>query len=192
MGGVRHGIADGAANPMPMNNEVAERQYRINRLMEVGKLDEARSELDALQELEGDSAFVLNKLGVIAVRSGDLEQGKAYFEKALAVDESYVQAYNNLGNIYREMGDLDRAIECYQLALKYDGEYATAHHNLGVVYKQKGDIHKSVQHLKQANRLQTVMARRELAQSPLARKKPIAWLLIAVLVGLLLLYRTKT
>ena len=155
-------------------------------------MDDAWSELDALRELEGESAFVLNKLGVIAVSSGKFDQGKAYFEKALTVDEGYVQAYNNLGNIYREMGDLDRAIEYYQLALKYDEEYATAHHNLGVVYKQKGDIHKSVEHLKQANRLQTVMARRELAQSPLGKKKPLAWLFIAVLVVLLLLYRAKT
>ena len=49
--------------------------------------------------------FVLNKLGIIAVRSGELEQGKEYFERALP-DEGYVQAYNNLGNICREIGDL--------------------------------------------------------------------------------------
>ena len=90
-----------------------------------------------------------------------------------------MQAYNNLGNISREMGDLDRAVEYYQLALRYDGDYATAHHNLGVVYKQKGDIHKSVEHLKQANRPQSVMARRELAESPLGKRKSIPWLLIA-------------
>ena len=192
MGGVRPGIAASAANLMPINNEITEKKFRINRLVELGQLDEARAELDALRELEGESAFVLNKLGVIAVGSGNLEQGKDYFEKALAVDESYVQAYNNLGTIYREMGDLDRAIEYYQLALRYDEDYATAHHNLGVVYKQKGDIHKSVEHLKQANRLQSVMARRELAQSPLGKKKPMAWLFIAALIVLLLLYRAKT
>ena len=170
---------------------IKEKRFRINRLMELGQLDEARSELDTLRELEGDSAFVLNKLGIIAVRSGELEQGKEYFERALAVDEGYVQAYNNLGNICREIGDLDQAVEYYQLALKYDGEYATAHHNLGVVYKQKGDIHKSVEHLKQASRLQRVMARRELAESP-GQGKSIPWLLIAIAVVLLLLYRART
>ncbi|HHV92980.1 MAG TPA: tetratricopeptide repeat protein [Firmicutes bacterium] len=174
---------------MATDREITERRFRINRLIELGRLDEARSELEALKELEGESAFILNKLGIIAVCSGQLDQGKTYFEKALAVDDRYVQAYNNLGNIYKEMGDLDKAVEYYQLALRYDREYATAHHNLGVVYKQKGDIHKSVQHLKQANRLQSVMARRELAVSPAGTKRTIAWLIIGALLVLLFLYR---
>jgi tetratricopeptide (TPR) repeat protein len=180
----------GAREPMPDNDNM-EQKYRINRLTETGQLDEASALIDSLMEMEGESAFAYNKLGVIAARKGELETAKSYFEKSLAMDGRSAQAYSNLGNIYREMGDLEKAIDCYRQAIDCDADYATAYHNLGVVYKQKGDIHKAVEHLKEANKLQRVMARRELAESPISRRKPLIWVIIALLVVLLLYFRSR-
>lgn len=176
---------------MPDNDTTTEQKRRINRLTETGQLDEALSALHSLLQREGDSAFAYNKLGVIAARRGELERAKDCFEKSLVLDGRFAQAYSNLGNVYRETGDLDKAIECYKQAISCDADYATAYHNLGVVYKQKGDLHKAVEHLKQANKLQRVMARRELAESPVGKKVPLTWLLIALLVILWLYYRSR-
>ncbi|NLJ85998.1 MAG: tetratricopeptide repeat protein [Firmicutes bacterium] len=167
-----------------------ELKRQINRSTEIGNLDEALEALNSLMEIDGESAFAYNKLGIISARRGDMINAKAYFEKALALDPQYAQAYSNLGNVYREAGDLGQAIAYYQQAINCDSQYATAYHNLGVVYKQKGDIQKAVENLKQANKLQRVMARRELADSPVGRVTPIAWLIVAIVI-IALIYITR-
>lgn len=179
------------ARKLMQDNDAMEQRHRINRLTETGQLDEALALIHSLVEMEGESAFAYNKLGVIAARKGELEKAKGYFEESLVMDERFAQAYSNLGNIYREMGDLEKAIDCYRQAINCDADYATAYHNLGVVYKQKGDIHRAVEHLKQANKLQRVMARRELAESPIGKRKPMIWVIMVLLIVLLLYFRSR-
>lgn len=159
-------------------HKTAELRRNINRLTEIGDLEEALVALEALVAIDGESAFSYNKQGIIFARRGNIGDAKAHFEKALALDPRLAQAHSNLGNIYRELDNLDQAIACYQRAIDCDPDYATAYHNLGVVYRQKGDFQKAVEHLKQGTKLQRVMARRELAESSMGKKMPIAWVVI--------------
>ncbi|NMB46918.1 MAG: tetratricopeptide repeat protein [Firmicutes bacterium] len=174
------------------DKDIMEQKYRINRMTETGQLDEALAELDSLLEIEGESAFAYNKLGVIAARRGEMEKARDYFEQALAIDETFAPAHSNLGNIYREMGNLGQAVDCYRRAISCDSEYATAYHNLGVIYKQQGDLHKAVSHLKRAQRLQRVMARRELADISPRRKTQVTWWIVALIAAFLLYYRFRS
>ena len=84
-----------------------ELKRQINRSTEIGNLDEALEALNSLMEIDGESAFAYNKLGIISARRGDMINAKAYL-KALALDPQYAQAYSNLGNVHREAGDLGR------------------------------------------------------------------------------------
>ncbi len=167
-------------------HKAMELKRKINRLAETGAIDEALIALNALVEIDGESAFSYNKLGIISARRGEMDDAKVYFEKALTLDPRCAQAHSNLGNICREVGDLDQAIACYRQAIDCDPEYATAYHNLGVVYRQQGDFQRAVDNLKQATKLQKVMARRELSESPIGKRTPIAWLAIALLIAVLI------
>ncbi len=177
----------GPTQPMT-EHKTAELRRNINRLTEIGDLEEALVALETLIEIDGESAFYYNKQGIISARRGDVKGAKAYFEKALVLDPRSAQAHSNLGNVYRELGDLEEAIACYRRAIDCDSDYATAYHNLGVVYRQKGDYEKAVEHLKQGTKLQRVMARRELAESSMGKKMPVARVVMIAIVVVALIY----
>ncbi|NLK08529.1 MAG: tetratricopeptide repeat protein [Firmicutes bacterium] len=160
--------------------KAAELRHTVTRLTEIGELEEAKEAIQKLIELEGHSSFAYNKLGVIFARSEDLGRAKTCFENALTIEPESAPALSNLGNVYRENGDLDGAIRLYKSAIEYDPDYATAYHNLGVVYRQKGDFQKAVEHLKQGNKLQRVMARRELKGTSLGKRQPVFWVVLAL------------
>jgi len=55
--------------------------------------------------------FILNNLGVIYAKSGDLENAKAALNEALSIDPNYESAMFNLGLIYDKEPDKVKAME---------------------------------------------------------------------------------
>jgi tetratricopeptide (TPR) repeat protein len=60
-----------------------------------------------------------------------------HFEKALALNPSYVRAYHNLGVVYHLKGDLKRAIKNYQVVLSLDRGNLSSLNNLGLIYREE-------------------------------------------------------
>lgn len=161
------------------------------RLLEVGRAEEAEVKLRGAVEQEPGSAYIRNKLGVALARQARLGEAQEQFVEALQLDAHFAPAHSNLGNLYKEEGRLDDAIAAYLQALHYDPEYHIAHHNLGAAYKEQGRIGDAVSHLKRANRLEKEALRRE-ARTRAGRSSwtgPLFWIAIGALVLFLLFGR---
>lgn len=158
----------------------------IDRLLEVGRAVDAEQKLRGLVEIEPQSAYIRNKLGVSLARQQRLEEAREQFVEALYIDPRFAPAHSNLGNLHREDGRLDDAVAAYLEALRHDPEYHIAHHNLGAAYKQQGRIAEAVSHLKRANRLE----KESLRQQARARTGRNSWTttLFWIVVGALLLF----
>lgn len=120
-------------------------------------LDQRESEaaIAALEPLSTSwlIAEVEAQRGTAHIFEGRLEEAKASFERAIAVDPQHYRALTNLGNVALEEQRTDDAIAYYQQALKLNESFANAHHNLGVAYRRKGQLSRSVKELKAAQRL---------------------------------------
>lgn len=76
-------------------------------LIEAGRYDEALAALLAITRR--DDPKVLNYIGYSTRKLGDVDEGIAYYRKALALDPDYVRAREYLGEGYLQKGDLESA-----------------------------------------------------------------------------------
>ncbi len=151
--------------------------------------ESALKELDALTST-AFPAEAETQRGTAKIFDGLLDEARACFNRALAIDPNHYRALTNLGNVDLEQGNVDEAIECYQKALKLNEEFANAHHNLGVAYRRKGNVTKSVQSLRKAQRSMqrhdTAEARSRLGEMGSKNgMKMVRWALYAVVAGVL-------
>ena len=75
-------------------------------------------------------AFVLNNLGTVALRRGNLDEADDYLRRALTIWQSVAPdsldlapTLNNLGALARERGDLEQARDYYQRTLKIKQQF---------------------------------------------------------------------
>ncbi|KAL9995277.1 putative UDP-N-acetylglucosamine--peptide N-acetylglucosaminyltransferase SPINDLY [Helianthus debilis subsp. tardiflorus] len=76
---------------------------------------------------------------------GDINQGVAYYKKALYYNWHYADAMYNLGVAYGEMLKFEMAIVFYELAFHFNPHCAEACNNLGVIYKDRDNLDKAVE-----------------------------------------------
>ena len=78
--------------------------------LKVGNAEKAAENLEKANELEPNTGYVLNNLGVVAAWEDDYENAQSYYEAAQAdgIDTDY-----NVGNIMIIIGDYDAALSSY-------------------------------------------------------------------------------
>ncbi|CAL9750138.1 unnamed protein product [Musa acuminata subsp. burmannicoides] len=94
---------------------------------------------------KNNMAIALTDLGTKVKLEGDINQGVAYYKKALYYNWHYADAMYNLGVAYGEMLKFDMAIVFYELALHFNPHCAEACNNLGVIYKDRDNLDKAVE-----------------------------------------------
>ncbi|XVE75927.1 hypothetical protein DITRI_Ditri12bG0130900 [Diplodiscus trichospermus] len=94
---------------------------------------------------KNNMAIALTDLGTKVKLEGDINQGVAYYKKALYYNWHYADAMYNLGVAYGEMLKFDTAIVFYELAFHFNPHCAEACNNLGVIYKDKDNLDKAVE-----------------------------------------------
>lgn len=94
---------------------------------------------------KNNMAIALTDLGTKVKLEGDIEQGVAYYKKALYYNWHYADAMYNLGVAYGEMLKFDMAIVFYELAFHFNSQCAEACNNLGVIYKDRENLDKAVE-----------------------------------------------
>ncbi|KAJ6791412.1 putative UDP-N-acetylglucosamine--peptide N-acetylglucosaminyltransferase SPINDLY [Iris pallida] len=94
---------------------------------------------------KNNMAIALTDLGTKVKLEGDINQGVAYYKKALFYNWHYADAMYNLGVAYGEMLKFDMAIVFYELALHFNPHCAEACNNLGVIYKDRDNLDKAVE-----------------------------------------------
>lgn len=90
------------------------------------KLDDAIKKLDENAENSDKCKKTTFLRGLIALQKADTDKALDYFEKALELDNNYLEAMNQIGWIYLAKADYDKAIECFNQILYRDNHYMSA------------------------------------------------------------------
>jgi tetratricopeptide (TPR) repeat protein len=86
-----------------------------------------------------------NNLGTVRQATGDVDEAKALFEKAIAIDPNFAKGHFNLGMMLKQSGQLSTAIAHYQQAIRLQPDYAEAYQNLGVALLKIGQVPQSLE-----------------------------------------------
>ncbi|KAB2880458.1 tetratricopeptide repeat protein [bacterium] len=77
-----------------------------------------------------------NKMGLIFLRKGMVEEAIVEFENAIEKNPGLVESYNNLGLAYMQSGDHTKAIEILQKGCEMEPQFADLKNNLGMAYSK--------------------------------------------------------
>jgi tetratricopeptide (TPR) repeat protein len=113
----------------------------------------ALHELQEAVEKYYDKAMGHYILGNIYQRMEQYPQAVAEFEKAIAQDKNFVDAYIDGGLAYDHLKQYDKAIANYQQAIALDPNSAISYNNWGWVLVEMGDHQGAIQKFKQALQL---------------------------------------
>ena len=89
----------------------------------------------------------ISNLGCALVKQGKVEEGIAYFNKALEINPNHVKAHNNLGQALEKIGKLDDAISHYKVAVELKPGYKKAQKNLASAFEKKNIIDEAIKTL---------------------------------------------
>jgi len=95
-----------------------------------------------------------SNLGCVFNAQGEIWLAIHHFEKAVALDPNFLDAYINLGNVLKEARIFDRAVAAYLRALNLSPNHAIVHGNLACVYYEQSLIDLAIDTYKRAIELQ--------------------------------------
>ena len=98
----------------------------------------------------GDNPLLLNDLGVVYLKLGQLDNAVKQFEQAVSLHPYRAVFWSNLGRAQALLGRHDQAVRTFQQALTLDPNQAGPHKNLGMLYFLRGQYQEAVVHFQQA------------------------------------------
>jgi tetratricopeptide (TPR) repeat protein len=127
--------------------------YQINLYLgncnrELGNLDEALENYNAVLAEEPLNTVALVNVGDVYVRKGDFESAVTYFEQALEqAPEDEVLPFN-VAEIYFDQGDVAGAITYYKRAAEVKADWVEPQLKLGYAYINMADMENAAIHFK--------------------------------------------
>ena len=106
----------------------------IINLFQNGLVKEALTKSENLIKKEQDLPFLLNLNGIININLNNWDKAKISLNKAISLNQGYVEAYNNLGIVYNNLGNLEEAIKNFSMSVKLKNNYSNGYNNLGSAY----------------------------------------------------------
>ena len=100
-----------------------------------------------------ERAAALANRGVAWKEAGQIARAIEDYDRAIAADPRFANAYSNRGAALGSEGDLDSAMRDFDRAIELDPALALAYENRGVAFKGRGDLDAAIKDLDQAIRL---------------------------------------
>ncbi len=140
----RHAAAD---SPSP-----SELLSQIQRLIEQGKLAEARTRLIRGVKSFPHEAGLYNLLGVVEAQQGRTRPAESSFRRAIEEDRHYTGAYLNLGRLYQENAAKDpqalrKGLDTYRRLLRFDPANREANYQAALLLEKLGEFRASLEQL---------------------------------------------
>jgi tetratricopeptide (TPR) repeat protein len=127
------------------------RHNRAQALFSLGRMAEARAELEAVLASSPDLHPAWNLMGSVLAAQGDSKAEQAY-RRALALRPDHPETLYNLGVFFAETGRLEEAIASYRRALALRGDFVAAHNNLANALRARSRHEDALTHYAQAVR----------------------------------------
>src|SRR5260370_7598971 len=105
-----------------------------------GNLTEAETLCREILVVEPAHMTSLNILGASACLGRNLEEGVAWFRRAVAAKANDTNIYVSVGNALNELGKLDDAATAYRQAVELDPNSADAYNGLGTALRKQGHL----------------------------------------------------
>jgi tetratricopeptide (TPR) repeat protein len=126
---------------------------RAQTLFRLGRLAEARAQIEQVLNLRSDLQPAWNLLGSVLGAMGDQAGAQAAHRRALEQAVGDAQAHYNLAVSNHEAGRLDEAMAGYQKALSLNRAFPEALVNLANIFKVRGRIDEALAHYAEALRI---------------------------------------
>lgn len=97
-------------------------------------------------ELVVQEAAVYRAEGRRLQEKGRPKEALTVYQKAVAVDPEYTDAYNDMGVMFETLGQNLRAEEAYKSALRLEPNFAAARSNLALLYERMGKVKEATEH----------------------------------------------
>jgi tetratricopeptide (TPR) repeat protein len=85
------------------------------------------------------------KLGTTLAAKGDFYKALEYFEKSIAIDPEYLDAYNNEGLVYVKLNSFEMAEKTFEKAISRNPNYLPALQNLGALMLMTRNFDKALE-----------------------------------------------
>lgn len=150
-------VSGDAARPLVQLALTYRQQYQSDPEAYATRLGDALDVVSRAEETAPDDPTVLNTKGVVLYQSGDLEDARQAFERAVerAADadlndreRSTMQV--NLGRVYRDQSEIERARQTFRRAVVLDPTNPDAHNLLGNAHYRLGECEEAEYELSQA------------------------------------------
>jgi tetratricopeptide (TPR) repeat protein len=122
-------------------------------------LEHALAEYRRAQEINADRAEAHLNLGILAGRRREPDAAQRAYERAIALDPTFVPAYVNLADHYRALGRDDRGEPLLRRGIARVPGAAALHHALGLLLARRGRTAEAVVELGRASELAPDSAR---------------------------------
>lgn len=119
-------------------------------LLRIGKLEEAKTCLEAALPDNPRREGVLLNLALVLMYLGKSTEAESHIREALRVDPEYAEAYATLGLLYQRTGRLDGSRESLLRAVRLNPRYPDAWVNLAAVCQLQGNDREAADHLRRA------------------------------------------
>jgi tetratricopeptide (TPR) repeat protein len=119
------------------------RHNRAQALFALGRLDEARGEVERAVGERADFHAGWNLLGSVLAALGDAGAERAY-RRALALRPDHADTHYNFGVLLQQLGRLDEAVASYRKALSLRPGFAAALNNLGNALRSLGRLDEAI------------------------------------------------
>lgn len=124
------------------------------RLMQAGRLDEAKSHLEDALRLAPRDAEARSNLGTVLQAQGQVVRAIALQAEAVRLEPTDDRLRFNLGNSYYTAGRLDEASRELRRAIAINADNADAHFNLAMIVGPQGRVDEAIAHLQRAVEIQ--------------------------------------
>jgi len=121
---------------------------------ELGKAgDEARAQKDYRQAIvyfqaalrkDPKNAALYNKLGLAALKNGEMSSARANFQKSARLNPKYAEALNNIGAVDFTQKNLGSAVKYFKKAVALEETRATFHVNLGAAWFGQNKVDRAI------------------------------------------------
>jgi tetratricopeptide (TPR) repeat protein len=98
----------------------------------------------------GDTASLMNKLGLTELEMKNIQLAGAYFQRVVKMNRKNGEAWNNLGAVAFLEGESGNAVRSYKRAIKLEKHEAVFHANLATAYFQTKDFNGARRELAEA------------------------------------------